>query len=194
MLPSVELPNTFLAQAYALDDAWGPASGPCFAQPGPKATGEYWEYCDSKPGQGPVPYPKNPPDASPPSAPIQCNAPGNWLNHTAFVGGTYVAFGGNHTQDKAYKTGTVHANSSSISANATLPLDLRERHAAEARLRVLAVCVVFCDSLWLRAVVNLWRFLCAAADYQDRSGPAGAQCIMTTTLGSEYTSNPLLVI
>jgi hypothetical protein len=30
VLPSPELPNTFLAQAYDLDDTWGPTAGPCF--------------------------------------------------------------------------------------------------------------------------------------------------------------------
>jgi hypothetical protein len=30
VLPSPELPNTFLAQAYDLDDEWGPTAGPCF--------------------------------------------------------------------------------------------------------------------------------------------------------------------
>jgi hypothetical protein len=30
VLPSPELPNTFLAQAYDLDDEWGPDAGPCF--------------------------------------------------------------------------------------------------------------------------------------------------------------------
>ena len=30
VLPNPELPNTFLAQAYDLDDEWGPAKGPCF--------------------------------------------------------------------------------------------------------------------------------------------------------------------
>jgi len=29
VLPSPELPNTFLAQAYDLDDPWGPSAGPC---------------------------------------------------------------------------------------------------------------------------------------------------------------------
>jgi hypothetical protein len=44
VLPSPELPNTFLAQAYDLDDAWGPAAGPCFVT---KALGG-WECCDPK--------------------------------------------------------------------------------------------------------------------------------------------------
>ena len=30
VLPSPELPNTFLAQGYDLDDPWGPQEGPCF--------------------------------------------------------------------------------------------------------------------------------------------------------------------
>jgi hypothetical protein len=44
VLPSPELPNTFLAQAYDLDDAWGPAAGPCFTT---KALGGF-ECCDPK--------------------------------------------------------------------------------------------------------------------------------------------------
>ena len=31
VLPTPSMPNTFLAQAYDLDDEWGPTSGPCFA-------------------------------------------------------------------------------------------------------------------------------------------------------------------
>lgn len=31
VLPSPDLPNTFLAQAYDLDDEWGPTAGPCFS-------------------------------------------------------------------------------------------------------------------------------------------------------------------
>ena len=31
VLPNEEMPNTFLAQAGDLDDAWGPATGPCFS-------------------------------------------------------------------------------------------------------------------------------------------------------------------
>jgi hypothetical protein len=30
VLPSPDMPNTFLAQAYDLDDEWGPTLGPCF--------------------------------------------------------------------------------------------------------------------------------------------------------------------
>lgn len=30
ILPNAAMPNTFFAQAYDLDDEWGPASGPCF--------------------------------------------------------------------------------------------------------------------------------------------------------------------
>jgi hypothetical protein len=30
VLPSPALPRTFLAQAYDLDDPWGPTAGPCF--------------------------------------------------------------------------------------------------------------------------------------------------------------------
>lgn len=42
VLPSPELPNTFLAQAYDLDDTWGPAAGPCFAGRG------NWACCAGK--------------------------------------------------------------------------------------------------------------------------------------------------
>jgi hypothetical protein len=31
ILPNPDIPNSFLAQAYDLDDPWGPAMGPCFA-------------------------------------------------------------------------------------------------------------------------------------------------------------------
>ena len=31
VLPNNEIPNTFFAQAGDLEDAWGPAAGPCFA-------------------------------------------------------------------------------------------------------------------------------------------------------------------
>jgi sialate O-acetylesterase len=37
--PNLALPNTFLAQAYDLDDEWGPAAGPCFSP---------WSCCDFK--------------------------------------------------------------------------------------------------------------------------------------------------
>ena len=157
VLPSPELPNTFLAQAYDLDDAWGPATGPCFARPGPRATGEFWACCD-KNGQGPVPYPRNPPEPSPPSAPIQCDAPGNWLNQTAFIGGTPVAFGGPNRQDKKSTTGTVHANSSS------------------------ACCSICANATLQKLGCAYWQY------FQDRSGPANGQCIMTSTLGN-YTPN-----
>jgi len=32
ILPNIALPNTFLAQAYDLDDTWGPVAGPCFTE------------------------------------------------------------------------------------------------------------------------------------------------------------------
>lgn len=41
VLPSPELPNTFVAQAFDLDDKWGPGAGPCQSD-GP--TG--WACCD----------------------------------------------------------------------------------------------------------------------------------------------------
>jgi len=39
VLPNPVLPNTFLAQAYDLDDEWGPAAGPCLLR---------WSCCDFK--------------------------------------------------------------------------------------------------------------------------------------------------
>ena len=39
VLPNAAMPNTFLAQAYDLDDPWGPAAGPCF---------EPWQCCAYK--------------------------------------------------------------------------------------------------------------------------------------------------
>ena len=42
VLPSDELPNTFLAQAYDLDDPWGPAMGNCFAGR------DTWACCEPK--------------------------------------------------------------------------------------------------------------------------------------------------
>ena len=145
VLPSPELPNTFLAQAYDLDDPWGPSAGPCFTN---------WTCCDPKTGLGPVPYPDSPPTPSSPSSPIQCAAPGNWLNSTVFVGGFAVAFGGPGPVNTSATTGTVPATSSemccSICSNATL-----------AKLGCA-----------------YWNY------YQDRSGPAGGKCYMTTTLGT----------
>lgn len=40
VLPSAEMPNTFFAQAYDLDDPWGPNGGPCFAPE--------WACCEPK--------------------------------------------------------------------------------------------------------------------------------------------------
>ena len=34
VLPTPSMPNTFLAQAYDLDDEWGPGAGPCFGNKG----------------------------------------------------------------------------------------------------------------------------------------------------------------
>ena len=51
VLPNVDLPNTFIAQAYDLEDQWGSGDGPCFGTPpgyGPK---EAWACCPGK-----VPY------------------------------------------------------------------------------------------------------------------------------------------
>jgi hypothetical protein len=42
IVPNTELPNTFLAQAYDLDDEWGPTAGPCF---------HAWSCCDYKDSQ-----------------------------------------------------------------------------------------------------------------------------------------------
>lgn len=42
VLPSPEMPNTFVAQAFDLDDKWGPASGPCLTEPSRGG----WACCD----------------------------------------------------------------------------------------------------------------------------------------------------
>lgn len=47
ILPNAGMPNTFLAQAYDLDDEWGPAAGPC--------TGSEWACCPFRCG-GCEPY------------------------------------------------------------------------------------------------------------------------------------------
>eukprot|EP00038_Savillea_parva_P008384 m.176574 g.176574 ORF g.176574 m.176574 type:complete len:812 (-) comp14199_c0_seq1:171-2606(-) len=109
VLPSPELPNVFLAQAYDLDDPWGPAAGPCFET---AANGGY-ECCTSS--GGPIKPPMVPPAPSIPSSPIQCSAPGNWQNSTGITGCKVVDFGAN---------GTVPAESAdaccSICSNSTL--------------------------------------------------------------------------
>ena len=89
VLPSPALPNTFVAQAYDLDDPWGPAAGPCFTT---VADGGL-ECCD-KNGKAIVPFPIAP-TPSPPSAPISCSNAADYLNGTAFVPATYevVDFG-----------------------------------------------------------------------------------------------------
>ena len=112
VLPSPELPNTFLAQAYDLDDAWGPAMGPCFdTLDKPRGL----QCCNPKTG-APAQYPLQPPAPSPASAPLSCSS-ANWLNQTLFVGQTAVAFGAN-------ATGVFHAESAAeccaACANATL--------------------------------------------------------------------------
>lgn len=108
VLPSPELPNTFLAQAYDLDDPWGPAAGPCFLD---VAAGGL-ECCQSN-GDPIVPNPL-PPTPSNPSDPMQCYA-GNYLNQTQLFNGKLVDFGAN---------GTVPAGSAAeccgICSNATL--------------------------------------------------------------------------
>jgi len=43
VLPSPELPNTFLAQAFDLDDPWGPGAGPCQSD---KVGPDGWACCD----------------------------------------------------------------------------------------------------------------------------------------------------
>ena len=83
VLPSPDLPNTFLAQAYDLDDPWGPAVGPCFDS---KEQGG-WECCD-KGGKPVAPIPE-PPAPSPPSGAVACTGPDGWLNQTAFDPKTY---------------------------------------------------------------------------------------------------------
>jgi len=48
VLPNVDLPNTFITQAYDLEDQWGSGDGPCFAKPpgyGPKVA---WACCPGK--------------------------------------------------------------------------------------------------------------------------------------------------
>ena len=82
-LPSPALPNTFLAQAYDLDDEWGPAMGPCFTA---EADGGL-ECCDNN-GNYILP-PQEPPTPSPPGGAVTCDAPALWLNQTAFDPKTY---------------------------------------------------------------------------------------------------------
>ena len=41
-LPSPDMPNTFLAQAFDLDDKWGPGAGPCQTD----ASKGGWACCD----------------------------------------------------------------------------------------------------------------------------------------------------
>ena len=43
VLPNVAIPNSFFAQAGDLEDAWGPASGPCF-----NSFASQWGCCDTK--------------------------------------------------------------------------------------------------------------------------------------------------
>lgn len=43
VLPNPEIPNSFLAQAGDLDDAWGPAAGACFSD-----FADQWGCCDAK--------------------------------------------------------------------------------------------------------------------------------------------------
>jgi hypothetical protein len=42
VLPNAQIPHSFFAQAGDLDDAWGPAVGPCFS-----GLGSQWECCTS---------------------------------------------------------------------------------------------------------------------------------------------------
>ena len=44
VMPSPDLPNTFLAQAYDLDDEWGPNAGPCFPGGWACCNSSKWKY------------------------------------------------------------------------------------------------------------------------------------------------------
>eukprot|EP00911_Craspedida_sp_UC1_P001327 UC1_evm1s1004 len=98
VLPSPELPNTFLAQAYDGDDAWGPAMGPCF-----QTLEEGGAECCDKNGN-PILPPTPPPTPSPHNLPIQCANDTNWIHGQTMEPGTatLVKYGVN---------GTVPANS-----------------------------------------------------------------------------------
>ena len=44
-LPNADLPNTFIAQAYDLEDQWGSNDGPCFATPPGYGAKQAWACC-----------------------------------------------------------------------------------------------------------------------------------------------------
>jgi sialate O-acetylesterase len=48
VLPNADLPNTFIAQAYDLEDQWGSGDGPCFATPATHGPKEAWACCAGK--------------------------------------------------------------------------------------------------------------------------------------------------
>lgn len=70
ILPNPAMPNTFLAQAYDLDDEWGPGAGPCTGggyEPGP-----VWACCQFK-CQSCAPYNKTSCDAGTGGRPEICD-------------------------------------------------------------------------------------------------------------------------
>jgi hypothetical protein len=80
-LPNPDMPQTFLAQAYDLDDEWGPASGPC--------TTSAWACCPFKCG-GCVPYNKTSCDAGTKGHPEICENACNAALDTPFrMGGIH---------------------------------------------------------------------------------------------------------
>eukprot|EP00040_Diaphanoeca_grandis_P010747 m.55043 g.55043 ORF g.55043 m.55043 type:complete len:828 (+) comp22015_c0_seq1:144-2627(+) len=87
VLPSPELPNTFFAQAYDLDDQWGPIAGPCFAAP---EKGGFM-CCDANGSVAPPAI--NPPTPSNPDAPLVCNA-SDWRGDITITGGKQIAING----------------------------------------------------------------------------------------------------
>ena len=76
VIPNPSMPNTFMAQAYDLDDPWGPAAGPCFAE---------WQCCTAT-GLPYVPPPPPPPGPGPPSGPVGC-FPDDWIKDIAWKTG-----------------------------------------------------------------------------------------------------------
>ena len=81
LLPNPKLPATFLAQAYDLDDEWGPAAGPC--------TGAEWACCDFRCG-GCAPYNKTSCDAGTKGNPKICEPACNAALDTPFrMGGIH---------------------------------------------------------------------------------------------------------
>ena len=81
ILPNPDMPNTFLAQAYDLDDEWGPAAGPC--------TGTDWACCPFRCG-GCAPYNKTACDAGTKGHPEICTNACNAALDTPFrMGGIH---------------------------------------------------------------------------------------------------------